>query len=135
MAGLLMAAQGIDSFEALAETIGISKQYISQIIRGERRPDVNDPQAFAARVTGDSMSPKYNTGDIVIFSPNRQARPGQDVFVRFETGATTFKRFYLDDEATLRLQPINNAYPARTVPRREVTGLWPAVYRIEQINP
>lgn len=100
-----------------------------------RCPDVNDPQAFAARVTGDSMAPKYNTGDIVIFSPNRQARPGQDVFVRFETGATTFKRFYLDDEVTLRLQPINNTYPARTVPRREVTGLWPAVYRIEQITP
>ena len=32
-------------------------------------PDVQDREAFAARVHGDSMTPKYREGDIVIFSP------------------------------------------------------------------
>ena len=32
-------------------------------------PDVSDRDAFAARVHGDSMVPKYREGDIVIFSP------------------------------------------------------------------
>jgi len=33
-------------------------------------PDVQDKDAFAARIHGDSMIPKYREGDIVIFSPS-----------------------------------------------------------------
>jgi phage repressor protein C with HTH and peptisase S24 domain len=99
-----------------------------------RCPDIQDPQAFAARVVGDSMEPDYHEGDIVIFAPNTPAESGQDCFVRLDTGETTFKRVYQDDPATLRLQPLNEKYPANIVPRREVTGLWPAVVRIERLD-
>jgi phage repressor protein C with HTH and peptisase S24 domain/DNA-binding XRE family transcriptional regulator len=99
-----------------------------------RCPDLHDPQSFAARVVGDSMEPSYHEGDIVIFSPNTPARSGDDCFVRFEQeGGTTFKRIYQDDEQTIRLQPLNNKYPGRTHPRETVTGLWPAVFRIESL--
>ena len=74
-----------------------------------RCPEVSDPQAFAARIVGDSMEPSYHEGNIVIFSPNTQPRNGDDCFVRFEQeGGTTFKRFYQDDEEMIRLQPLNN---------------------------
>src|SRR5436190_15331775 len=43
-------------------------------------PDVRDKDAFAARVHGDSMTPKYREGDIVIFSPARSPRSGDDCF-------------------------------------------------------
>jgi len=99
-----------------------------------RCPDIQDPQAFAARVVGDSMEPAYHEGDIVVFAPNTPAESGQDCFVRLDTGETTFKRVYQDDPATLRLQPLNEKYPAHIVPRREVTGLWPAVVRIERLD-
>ena len=99
-----------------------------------RCPDVHDPQAFAARVVGDSMEPAYRQGDIVVFAPNTPAESGQDCFVRLETGETTFKRVYQDDPSSLRLQPLNDKYPAHIVPRREVTGLWPAVVRIERLD-
>ena len=99
-----------------------------------RCPDIHDPQAFAARVVGDSMEPAYREGDIVVFAPNTPAESGQDCFVRLDTGETTFKRVYQDDPATLRLQPLNEKYPAHIVPRREVTGLWPAVVRIERLD-
>jgi SOS-response transcriptional repressor LexA len=80
------------------------------------------------------MAPKYHEGDIVIFAPNTPARSGDDCFVRFaETSDTTFKRFYLDDDQ-LRLQPLNSAYPAKRYGRETITGLWPAVYRIEKIR-
>jgi SOS-response transcriptional repressor LexA len=99
-----------------------------------RCPDLHDPQSFAARVVGDSMEPSYHEGDIVIFSPNTLAKSGDDCFVRFEQeGGTTFKRIYQDDEQTIRLQPLNNKYPAQTHPRETVTGLWPAVFRIESL--
>ena len=100
-----------------------------------RCPDIHDSQAFAARVVGDSMEPRYREGDIIVFSPAAPARTGDDCFIRFEgDGRTTFKRLYVDDEESIRLQPLNSKYPAETYSRNEVTGVWPAVLRIEQLR-
>ena len=99
-----------------------------------RCPDVSDEQAFAARVVGDSMMPGYLEGDIVVFSPNTPADNGDDCFVRFQDGETTFKRVYQDGSDTVRLQPLNSRYPAETFDRHEITGVWPAVFRIQRLR-
>jgi SOS-response transcriptional repressor LexA len=100
-----------------------------------RVPDMHDAQAFGARVVGDSMEPAYQEGDVVIFSPNTPARSGDDCFVRFEADqGTTFKRVYQDDAEHLRLQPLNESYPPATYHREEVSGLWPAVYRVQRLR-
>ena len=98
-------------------------------------PGLTDAQAFAARVVGDSMEPMYHEGDLVVFSPNTKPTPGDDCFVRFagDTG-TTFKRFYQDTPDEIRLQPLNNAHPAQTHSSNSITGLWPAIFRIEQLR-
>ena len=107
---------------------GVAEDYV-------RCPDVHDPQAFAARVVGDSMEPAYCEGDIVIFTPNVPAKSGDDCFVRFaEDGGTSFKRFYQDREGFIRLQPLNSKYPAETCPREKITGLWPLAYRLQKIR-
>ncbi|MCP4376078.1 MAG: S24 family peptidase [bacterium] len=93
-------------------------------------PDIHDPQAFAARVVGDSMEPDYRQGDIVVFAPNTPAENGQNCFVRLDSGETTFKRVYQDTATTLRLQPLNDKHTTHIVPRTEVTGLWPVVSHI-----
>lgn len=98
-------------------------------------PDIRDQQAFAARVIGDSMEPRYHEGDIVVFSPNTQPRPGDDCFVRFGYDeGTTFKRFYQDSPESVRLQPLNSKYPAMAYPTDSITGIWPAVFRIESLR-
>src|SRR4051794_39563970 len=61
-------------------------------------PDVHDGDAFAARVFGDSMTPKYGEGDIVVFSPAAAPRNGDDCFVRFADGQTTFKRVFFEQD-------------------------------------
>lgn len=104
-----------------------------------RCPDVNDPDAFAARVVGDSMTPDYREGDVIVFSPAREVKSGCDCFVRLERDAeTTFKRVYFETgpggEALIRLQPINNAHPPRVVPREEVAGLYVAVRAIREVR-
>lgn len=100
-----------------------------------RCPDLHDPQAFAARVVGDSMEPKYRESDIVIFSPATTAQSGDDCFVRFaDDSSTTFKRIYQDDEQSIRLQPLNSMYPSEVYGREEINGLWPAVFRIERLR-
>ncbi len=101
-------------------------------------PDVRDADAFATRVSGDSMVPKYRDGDIVIFSPAKSPRNGDDCFVRFEDGQTTFKRaFFENDDAgtpVIRLQPRNERYRPQVVPSEKVTGLYKAVYRYQSVE-
>jgi SOS-response transcriptional repressor LexA len=96
-----------------------------------RVPDVCDPDAFAARIVGDSMLPDYRQGDIVVFSPSRPAKSGSDCFVRLERDSeTTFKRVFFEGPAgqeIIRLVALNAAYPERRFPREDVAGLYPAV--------
>ncbi|VAX40522.1 hypothetical protein MNBD_PLANCTO03-1154 [hydrothermal vent metagenome] len=104
-----------------------------------RCPDLADPDAFAARVVGDSMTPEYQEGDIVIFSPLRDIRSGADCFARLAPDdETTFKRVFFErgaaDEELIRLQPLNPAYPPKTLPREEVLGLFVAVSVMRQIG-
>lgn len=97
-----------------------------------RCPDLRDPDAFAARVVGDSMLPEYREGDIVIFSPARDAREGSDCFCRLEPDhESTFKRVFYErgteGEEMIRLQPLNMRYAPRVLERERVAGLYPAV--------
>ncbi|MFA9479655.1 helix-turn-helix domain-containing protein [Phycisphaerales bacterium AB-hyl4] len=96
---------------------------------------VEDPDAFAATVVGESMQPVYGEGDIVVFSPMADVVDGNDCFVRLEPDhETTFKRVYFDQEAgTVRLQPLNPAFAPQVVPREQVAGLYRAVWRMSRL--
>jgi repressor LexA len=101
-------------------------------------PDLYDPDAFAARVHGDSMVPKYREGDIVIFSPAAAWREGNDCFVRFDDGQTTFKRVFTEKNdagvPVLRLQPRNERYRPQIIPTEKVSGLYKAVYQYRRVD-
>ncbi|MGI9014057.1 MAG: XRE family transcriptional regulator [Phycisphaerales bacterium] len=105
-------------------------------------PDVNDPNAFAARVVGDSMAPEYCEGEVVVFSPNLPTPSGSDCFVRLvRDDEMSFKRIYYDDpqpddaaeDLIIRLQPLNPAYPPREVRRAEIAAMYRAVYAMRRI--
>ncbi len=99
-----------------------------------RCPDLNDPNAFAVRVIGDSMEPKFHEGDIIVFSPARKVESGDDCFVRInDPYEATFKRVYFEDNETLRLQPRNQKYSPIFMPVTKISGLWKAVMRYEQL--
>ena len=119
-------------FTDLSYPRGVADTYISA-------PDVSDPDAFAARVFGDSMTPKYREGDIVIFSPKASVKNGDDAFVRFADGNdTTFKRvFYESDEkgqGVIRLQPRNEKYRPQIVPVEKLSGVWRAVFKYQSVE-
>ncbi len=101
-------------------------------------PGVDDKDAFAARVHGDSMSPKYKEGDIVIFSPAAAARNGDDCFIRFDHGGPTFKRVFYESsdkgESVIRLQPRNEKYRPQIIPSDQITGIYRAVYRYQRVD-
>ncbi|HEY8746731.1 MAG TPA: XRE family transcriptional regulator [Tepidisphaeraceae bacterium] len=118
-------------FTDLSYPRGIADEYVSC-------PDLHDRDAFAARVHGDSMVPKYSEGDIVIFSPAAAPREGDDCFVRFKDGQTTFKRVFFEagdnGASTLRLQPRNERYRPQIAPSDNITGLYRAVYRYQRVD-
>lgn len=118
-------------FTDLGYPKGVADAYISC-------PDIHDKDAFAARVHGDSMEPKYRPGDIVIFSPAAVSRSGDDCFVRMVDGQTTFKRVFFEKDDSgkqvVRMQPRNERYRARILPGEEVAGVYRAVYRFQPVN-
>jgi phage repressor protein C with HTH and peptisase S24 domain/transcriptional regulator with XRE-family HTH domain len=118
-------------FTDLSYPKGIADDYVAC-------PGVDDKDAFAARVHGDSMSPKYREGDIVIFSPAAVPRNGDDCFVRFEHGGTTFKRVFYESneksEPVIRLQPRNEKYRPQIIPSEQITGIYRAVFRYQRVD-
>ncbi len=114
-------------FDDLDYPVGVADDYI-------RCPDVHDPNAFAVRVVGDSMEPKFKEGDIIVFSPAAEVRNGDDCFVRFSTPhETTFKRVFFETNDTVRLQPRNEKYPPAMVDGKRVNGIYRAIIRHETL--
>jgi len=100
-----------------------------------RCPDLHDPHAFAVRVVGDSMEPKYNEGDIIIFSPSAAVENGDDCFVRMTNPhETTFKQVFFEQDEQIRLQPRNHNYSPSILPRERLNGIWRAVIRYERLS-
>ena len=98
-------------------------------------PGVADSGAFAATVVGESMAPQYREGDVIIFSPGRDVADGDDCFVRLlPDHHTTFKRVFFEADGRVRLQPLNPAFAPVVVALEDVSGLWPAVYRMQRLN-
>ena len=118
-------------FTDLSYPRGVADDYVSC-------PGITDGDAFAARVHGDSMMPKYCEGDIVIFSPASAPRSGDDCFVRFDDGQTTFKRVFFERDESgvelIRLQPRNERYRAQSVRRERVEGVYRAVFRYQRVD-
>jgi len=112
-------------FNDLDYPVGIADDYI-------RCPDMHDPNAFAVRVVGDSMEPKFREGDIVIFSPAAEVHNGDDCFVRFaDPHETTFKRIFFEKGDKIRLQPRNEKYSPTTVEGSHINGLYRATIKHE----
>jgi repressor LexA len=107
-------------------------------------PDIADKDAFAARVHGDAMTPKYDEGDLVIFSPALAPRNGDDCFISFMDGQTTFSRIFFESDGSdgpagreprvVRLQPRNERRRAVVVPRGKISGIYRAVFRYQRVG-
>jgi len=102
-----------------------------------RVPDLADPDAFAVRIVGDSMAPDFREGDVVVISPARKVRSGDDCFALYGSKRqAAFKRAYFEsDSSAIRLQPINSAYPPIVVRRDRLHGLYAAFSVTRSIAP
>jgi SOS-response transcriptional repressor LexA len=99
---------GIDS--------GVGYEYVPRS-RGMDEHDV----LFAVVVIGDSMSPTYREGDLVVFrpvTPFERVPDGSPVFVRFSADrdhTCTFKNLTRRADGQIELRPQNPAHPTLIV--------------------
>ena len=122
-----VAAGYPSDFDDLDYPVGVADDYV-------RCPDLHDANAFAVRVVGDSMTPKFRQGDIVVFSPAAEVHNGDDCFVRFTMPhETTFKRIFFEPNAKVRLQPRNDEYPPQIVDGKRINGLYRAIIKYEKL--
>ncbi len=114
-------------FDDMGYPVGFADDYV-------RCPDIHDPNAFAVRVVGDSMEPKFTEGHIVVFSPAADVQNGDDCFVRLKSPhETTFKRVFFEEGDKVRLQPRNDMYPPIIVRPRRLNGIYRAVIHYQQL--
>lgn len=78
--------------------------------------DGYSPWAFALEIEGDSMTPDYQEGDLVIIEPEWTPRPGECVAARNGKQEATFKKYRqrgIDSAGNdiFELVPINENYP------------------------
>jgi SOS-response transcriptional repressor LexA len=90
---------------------------------------------FAVIIIGNSMSPIFLEGDLVIFRPIRQDEPvpdGSAVFVRFTAErqhGCTFKSVYRRSDGLLDLRPENPIYPTIVADGAEIERMALALER------
>jgi SOS-response transcriptional repressor LexA len=78
--------------------------------------DGYSPWAFALEIEGDSMTPDYQEGDLVIIEPEWSPRPGECVAARNGRQEATFKKYRQrgidrDGNDIFELVPLNENYP------------------------
>jgi len=74
-------------------------------------PKKHGPRAFALRVRGVSMEPKYRDGSIIFVDPDRAADHGRNVVVRLDNEKeATFKQLVIEGSEKF-LKPLNPDWP------------------------
>lgn len=86
-------------------------------------PGIDDDNAYAVEVKGDSMLPLYREGDVVIASPAEQVRRGDRVVVRTGEGEVMTKILKRETGKLVELQSLNPEHPDRTIERKNLAAM------------
>lgn len=82
-----------------------------------------DPGAYALRVRGDSMHPRFRAGEFVIVEPGIQPQDGDDVIVSCTDGQKLLKQLNWIRDGEVQLLSINNGYAPLTLPLSKVESI------------
>ena len=86
-----------------------------------------DPKAFAVKLNGDSMSPKYDAGDTAIIYPSHTPCNGDVVLARLDDahGGDVMIKLYQKSADTITLSSYNPVYQPMTYPRASFALIYP----------
>jgi SOS-response transcriptional repressor LexA len=97
--------------------------------------DVTDECAFAVRLRGDSMEPKFSDGDIAVLLPGIAATNGEIVVANLRTQGLLCKIMHVQlDKNLINLSSYNPAYPPTEYHRDEFHWIFPVATIIKQLR-
>jgi phage repressor protein C with HTH and peptisase S24 domain len=83
-------------------------------------PELADEHAYALEITGDSMIPVYRDGDRIVVSPSTNARRGDRVVVKTQSGEVMAKLLARMTAQRVELKSLNPAYEDRSFALNEI---------------
>lgn len=86
-------------------------------------PDVGDANAYALEITGDSMTPAYRPGDLIIVSPAAPAKNGDRVVVRTRGGEVMAKELVRRTTRKIELKSVNGRHPDPVISAKDLDWL------------
>lgn len=100
--------------------------------------NVKDPRAIAVQIRGDSMSPQYGEGDVVILYPSYAAKNGDLVIARLveDKGSDVMFKIYnaMDNGRRVALTSYNPAFPPLDYSREDFAWIYPAASVVKQLK-
>ncbi len=82
-----------------------------------------DNSAYALRVRGESMHPRYRHGEFIVVTPAIEALPGRDVVVQLRDGRKMLKQLNWIRGGEVQLLSINNHFGPLTFSLSEVASI------------
>ncbi len=95
--------------------------------RISRPSGISDPFAYAIRVIGDSMLPRFKPGERLIAAPRQPVQDGDEVYVELVTGERLIKEARRAQGGWI-LVSYNPSYPPRMVRTEDVGAMHPIVH-------
>lgn len=88
-----------------------------------RFPGVQDDNAYALEISGDSMAPVYRDGDRIVVAPDAVPRRGDRVVVKTRGGEVMAKELGRATANTVELVSLNPDYNNRTLDPAEIVWM------------
>lgn len=82
-----------------------------------------DRSAYALRVRGDSMHPRYRAREFVVVTPSIEAQQGNDVVVRMKDGRKLLKQLNWNRDGEVQLLSINNGFAPMTIQISDIESI------------
>jgi len=86
-------------------------------------PAVNDDNAYALEISGDSMMPAYRDGDVIIVSPGAPVRRGDRVVVKTKRGEVMVKELKRQTAKSIELKSLNANHQDRVLSLDDVVWI------------
>ena len=83
-------------------------------------PALHDPTAYGLRIAGDSMSPVFRDGDLIIVSPASNIRPRDRVVVKTREGEVMAKELVRRGAMGIELKSLNPDYEDRYITAQDL---------------
>jgi phage repressor protein C with HTH and peptisase S24 domain len=97
----------------------------------ERPPLFKDPNGFGVEVSGDSMVPKYEDGQVLLVDTRKKPLSGDFAVIGLMNGDKYVKR-YREAQGVVILESVNTLYPPIVIHKEDIRFVYKIVWAKER---